>query len=103
MIAKYMYKRGKRSDQIRWGWESKLNAEGKVVEAKRIRNDKVKQISAYTYRDGHRISATVTKGDGSLKYKYKYKYNDKGLMTEVLRYDEDDILSGKNIYEYQYY
>lgn len=102
-FADYTYKKRKRSDQIRWGWESKLNAEGKTIESKTIRNDKVNRISTYTYKDGKKISSIVTKGDGSLKYKKEFKYNDKGFNTEVLTFDKDGILSSKNIYDFQYY
>lgn len=103
MVAHYTYKRGKKSDQVRWGWETKLNAEGKIIERKSIWRNKVNRISTYAFEDGHQSTAIVTKGDGKLIYKIEYKYNDKGLMTDVLRFDEDGILSSKNIYDYQYY
>jgi len=103
MTAHYTYKRGKKSDQIKWGWEAKYNAEGQTIENKSFWRNKVSKISTYTYENGHKTSAIVTKADGELVYKIKYNYNDKGLLTLVLRYDEDDVLYGKNIYDYQYY
>lgn len=101
--AYYTYYRGKRSEKVKWGRESKFNDKSELVESRRIWRNKLKTISTYKYENGKKVESVSKKPDGSLKFKKEYLYNDKGLLTATLYYNEDGLLKYKSIIEFQYF
>ena len=101
----YYYKRGKKSDQIRWAREVKFNENNKVTETKYFgKNKKYRSIISYTYNDKDLIATTISKkSDGTLKFRNQFFYNDKDLQAKVLKYNKKDKLVKMYVSSYQYF
>ena len=97
-IAWYYYKQGKKSNQIRWGREKKLNSEGKVLEEIYIGKKGVaygKYIHTYNTDQQIKSSEYIDLKKDNRVSRYEYAYNEKGLLVEKLRFNKKEILVRK--------
>lgn len=104
--AWYYYKRGKKSDDIRWGKETVFNEAGKKLEERHI-GKKGKAYGSYkhTYNAEDLLTSSVyiDLEDDEIVSRYEYKYNVKGLRVENLRYNKKNVLVNQYKTTYQYY
>ncbi len=103
-IAWYYYRRGKHSDEIRYGNEFVFNDDNKIIEHRYIGKKGVYAKRIFSFdSNGRKIASVYLSTKKGQISSNTYKYNDKGLIIETHRFNKKNRLVNQNKISYQYY